>query len=118
MAELNTRINLRIVTLRKRGGFVQKRSGDKIHYAADKIRSLEDPTGAGDVFLAAYIVGRFFRQKKFSEACSYAANLVAQQIAGNYIKKTPSSWPIKKIHINKRIIFKVACIFTLSLYSE
>ncbi len=89
LIELMSRFKIEefIVTLREKGGFVQKRSGDKIHYAADKIRSLEDPTGAGDVFLAAYIVGRFFQQKNISEACSYAANLVAQQIAGNYIKK-------------------------------
>jgi sugar/nucleoside kinase (ribokinase family) len=65
---------------------VQKRNGRKIHYTADKIRSLDDPTGAGDVFLTAYIIGKFFRQKNISEACSYAANLVAQQIAGNYIR--------------------------------
>ena len=71
-----------IVTFREKGGFVQKRSGEKIHYTADKIGSLEDPTGAGDVFLAAYIVSRLFQQKKTSAACSYAARLVAQQIAG------------------------------------
>ena len=89
LIELMSRFNIEefIVTLRESGGFVQKRSGDKIHYAADKIRSIEDPTGAGDVFLAAYIVGRFFQQKNISEACAYAANLVAQQIAGNYIEK-------------------------------
>jgi sugar/nucleoside kinase (ribokinase family) len=89
LIELMSRFNIEefIVTLRESGGFVQKRSGDKIHYAADKIRSIEDPTGAGDVFLAAYIVGRFFQQKNISEACAYAASLVAQQIAGNYIEK-------------------------------
>jgi sugar/nucleoside kinase (ribokinase family) len=77
-----------IVTLREKGGFVQKRTGEKIDYAADKIRSLEDPTGAGDVFLAAYIIEKFIKQKNISEACSYAAKLVTQQIAGNYIKKS------------------------------
>jgi sugar/nucleoside kinase (ribokinase family) len=89
LIELMSRFKIEefIVTLREKGGFVQKRSGDKIHYAADEIRSLEDPTGAGDVFLAAYIVGRIFQKKNISEACSYAADLVAQQIAGNYIKK-------------------------------
>jgi sugar/nucleoside kinase (ribokinase family) len=90
LIELMTRFKIEefIVTLREKGGFVQKRSGEKIHYAADKIRSLEDPTGAGDVFLAAYIIERFFQQKNISEACSYAAKLVAQQIAGIYIKKS------------------------------
>lgn len=89
LIELMTRFKIEefIVTLRETGGFVQKRTGEKTHYAADKIRSLEDPTGAGDVFLAAYIIGKFFQQKNISEACSYAAGLVAKQIAGNYIKK-------------------------------
>jgi sugar/nucleoside kinase (ribokinase family) len=88
LIELMTRFKIEefIVTLREKGGFVQKRNGQKIHYAADKIRPLDDPTGAGDVFLAAYIIGKFFQQKNISEACSYAANLVARQIVGNYIK--------------------------------
>jgi sugar/nucleoside kinase (ribokinase family) len=76
-----------IVTLREKGGFVQKRTGDTIDYAADSLKSLQDPTGAGDVFLAAYIVGRFLQQKNISNACTYAASLVARQIAGDYIKK-------------------------------
>ena len=76
-----------IVTLREKGGFVQKRTGEKIEYEADRIDSLEDPTGAGDVFLAAYIIAKLFQKKNISAACSYAANLVGQQIAGNYIKK-------------------------------
>jgi sugar/nucleoside kinase (ribokinase family) len=87
--ELMTRFKIEefIVTLREKGGFVQKRTGEKIGYAADKIRSLEDPTGAGDIFLAAYVIGKFFQQKNTSVACAYAAGLVARQIAGNYIEK-------------------------------
>ena len=76
-----------IVTLRENGGFVQKRTGERIDYAADTIPSLEDPTGAGDVFLAAYIIGKYFQQRNIAEACTYAAGMVAQQIAGNYIGK-------------------------------
>lgn len=89
LIELMTRFKIEefIVTLREKGGFLQKRTGERIDYAADPIRSLEDPTGAGDVFLAAYIIGKFFRQKNSSEACSYAAGIVGQQIAGNYIEK-------------------------------
>lgn len=89
LIELMTRFKIEefIVTLRKNGGFVQKQSGDKIHYDADRLMSVEDPTGAGDVFLASYIIGRFLKQKNISEACTDAAKLVTQQIAGNYIKK-------------------------------
>ena len=60
--------------------------GDKIHYDADRLMSVGDPTGTGDVFWASYIIGRFLKQKNISEACTDAAKLVAQQIAGNYIK--------------------------------
>ena len=89
LIELMTRFKLEefIVTLREKGGFVQTQSGDKIHYDADRPMSIEDPTGAGDVFLASYIIGRFLKQKNISEACKDAAGLVTQQIAGNYIKK-------------------------------
>ncbi|MCK5420209.1 MAG: hypothetical protein KAI93_16910, partial [Desulfobacterales bacterium] len=89
LIELMTRFKIEefIVTLREKGGFVQKRTGDTIDYAADSLKSLQDPTGAGDVFLAAYIVGRFLQQKNISNACTYAASLVARQIAGDYIKK-------------------------------
>jgi pyridoxal/pyridoxine/pyridoxamine kinase len=89
--------------------------GDKIHYDADRLMSVGDPTGTGDVFWASYIIGRFLKQKNISEACTDAAKLVAQQIAGNYIKKTPLCWltktgpiKIKSDHVN----------FNRSLYSQ
>ncbi len=103
LIELVTRFKIEefIVTLREKGGFVQKQSGDKIHYDADTLMSVEDPTGAGDVFLAAYIIGKFIKQKNISEACTDAAKLVAQQIAGNYIKKnTLLLTPKDKLHTN------------------
>ena len=89
LIELVTRFKIEefIVTLREKGGFVQKQSGDKIHYDADTSMSVEDPTGAGDVFLASYIIGRLLKQINISEACTDAAKLVALQLAGNYIKK-------------------------------
>jgi sugar/nucleoside kinase (ribokinase family) len=89
LIELMTRFKLEefIVTLREKGGFVQRQSGDKIYYDADRPMSIEDPTGAGDVFLASYIIGRFLKQKNIAEACTDAARLVTRQIAGNYIKK-------------------------------
>ena len=89
LIELLTRFKIEefIVTIREKGGFVQKRTGDRIDYAADTVKSFEDPTGAGDVFLAAYIIGRFLHQKNNSNACAYAASLVARQIEGDYIKK-------------------------------
>jgi len=41
--------------------------------------------GAGDIFLAAYVIGRMLNRRRIPDACQYAAKLVARQIDGNYI---------------------------------
>ena len=74
-----------VVTLGENGGFVQTQSGETIQYAADTVNSPVDPTGAGDVFFAAYIVSRFSNQMQIPDACRYAARIAAQQIEGKYI---------------------------------
>ena len=74
-----------VVTLGINGGFVQTCLGDKIDYKAAASGAVEDPTGAGDVFFAAYIVNRFFKQMQIRDACQSAAKIAARQIAGNYI---------------------------------
>ena len=74
-----------VVTLGDKGGFVQKQSGETFHYDATLIKTLVDPTGAGDVFFAAYIVSRFANQKNIPDACTCAAKIAAQQVAGKYI---------------------------------
>jgi sugar/nucleoside kinase (ribokinase family) len=68
------------------GGFVKTIAGDQFEYRAAPIRLFDDSTGAGDVFFAAYIVGRFFKKKDVIEASSYAANLSARQVEGAHIK--------------------------------
>ena len=74
-----------VVTLGKKGGFVQTQSGETFHYDAALIKTLIDPTGAGDVFLAAYIASRFADGKDIPEACINAAEIAARQVAGKYI---------------------------------
>jgi sugar/nucleoside kinase (ribokinase family) len=74
-----------VVTFGKDGGFVQKQSGKTFQYDAEKVKSPVDPTGAGDVFFAAYILGRFLGRKEIDDACRYAARVAAQQVAGKYI---------------------------------
>jgi sugar/nucleoside kinase (ribokinase family) len=74
-----------VVTLGRKGGFVQTRNGDVFHYEAVKIHGLDDPTGAGDVFLAAYVVGRILHNKNISASCTSAAKISARQLMGNYI---------------------------------
>ena len=48
--------------------------------------SIEDVTGAGDIFLAAYVIGRILNRQIIADASQYAAKLVARQIDGNYIE--------------------------------
>ena len=50
------------------------------------VNSPVDPTGAGDVFFAAYITSRFSNKLPVQEACRYAARIAAQQVEGDYIK--------------------------------
>jgi sugar/nucleoside kinase (ribokinase family) len=79
-------INEFIVTCGHRGGFVQPIDGEEITFPAYRIKSKKDPTGAGDVFLAAYVIGRFIKRRKVADACKYAAKIAARQIEGNHIK--------------------------------
>ena len=79
-------INEFVVTAGHKGGFVQTVKAGQISYPAAKVSSNEDPTGAGDLFLAAYVIGRFLKQRPIADACNYAAKLAARQIEGKYIK--------------------------------
>ena len=79
-------INEFIVTAGHKGGFVQKIDGEEITYPAYRIKSKQDPTGAGDVFFAAYVISRFLNRCPAADACKSAAKLAARQIEGNYIK--------------------------------
>ena len=76
-----------VVTLGDKGGFVQKQSGETFHYDAAPIKTPIDPTGAGDVFFAAYIASRITHRKDIPDACIYAAKIAAQQVEGKYITK-------------------------------
>ena len=85
--ELLRRFNLSemVVTLGKKGGFVENHSGVKYFYQTPKIESPSDPTGAGDVFFAAYLVARHADKKDIADACRYAARIAAQQVEGKYL---------------------------------
>lgn len=75
-----------IVTAGASGGFVQDTTAAAIPYDAATVKFKGDPTGAGDIFLAAYVVARFLKQHSIPQASRYAAQLAARQIEGNYIK--------------------------------
>ncbi len=88
LTDLMHRFDIRefIVTSGARGGFVRQTAAAEIRYAAVTTKIDGDPTGAGDIFLAAYVIGRLLKQQPVAPACNAAAKLVARQIEGNYIK--------------------------------
>jgi len=82
-----------MVTCGAKGGLVQDQNGNVHPYDATPVDSITDPTGAGDVFLAAYLISRFQKKQNITDACRYAAKLSAEQVRGNYIK--PETLAIK-----------------------
>jgi sugar/nucleoside kinase (ribokinase family) len=86
-ASLLDRYNIEefIVTQGAKGGFVLNHKHSEVRFDAVPVQSPGDPTGAGDIFFAAYIVSRFMKNMTISNACNYAADLTALQISGNYI---------------------------------
>ena len=86
-ANLLARYNIEefIVTQGRKGGFVIDNKNSEVRFRAVPVQSSGDPTGAGDIFFAAYVVGRFMKKMDISNACAYAAELTALQISGNYI---------------------------------
>jgi sugar/nucleoside kinase (ribokinase family) len=80
------KINEFLVTAGSKGGRVSEISGIEIPYKAAIVRTMGDPTGAGDIFLAAYVIRRVLNRQTIPDACNYAAKLVARQIDENYIQ--------------------------------
>jgi len=74
-----------VITLGHKGGWVVTLNGEKFEYPADRIENVTDPTGAGDVFFAAYLTCRFLNNQDIPNACRYAARIAARQVEGTYI---------------------------------
>jgi sugar/nucleoside kinase (ribokinase family) len=74
-----------IVTRGPRGGSIHVRGGRDHHYEPVGVGPPVDPTGAGDVFLAAYTVARFRLLQPPAAAARHAARISAEQVAGRYI---------------------------------
>ena len=87
MTDLMNRFKIKesVVTLDENGGFVQTQNGRIFKYAAGTVNSPVDPTGAGDVYFAAYIASRFFNEMQIPDACRYAERIAALQVQGKYI---------------------------------
>jgi sugar/nucleoside kinase (ribokinase family) len=74
-----------VVTRGPDGGSVTDGSGAEHPYRAVTAHRRSDPTGAGDVFLAAYVAARFAEGRPIAAACASAARLASEQLAGRFI---------------------------------
>ncbi|MEE2627336.1 MAG: PfkB family carbohydrate kinase [Candidatus Latescibacterota bacterium] len=86
IGQLIERYNLRevVVTKGSLGGYVQDLRG--VHrFEAEPVTRVCDPTGAGDVFFAAYLSARIVEKKPTSIAVRAAARLAAEQVGGTFL---------------------------------
>jgi sugar/nucleoside kinase (ribokinase family) len=74
-----------VVTSGFHGGCVFSRGQAPYRYSAEPSPPVVDPTGAGDVFFAAYTVARFRERQPVAAAARYAATLAAEHVAGRYL---------------------------------
>ena len=86
LEQLIKRYNLReaVVTKGSLGGYVQDVRGTH-RFEAEPITRVCDPTGAGDVFFAAYLSARIVGKKPISAAVRTAARLSAEQVGGTFL---------------------------------
>jgi sugar/nucleoside kinase (ribokinase family) len=74
-----------VITLGQEGGWVETLGGETFDFSADRIENVTDPTGAGDVFFAAYLISRFVNNQDIPDACRCAARSAACQVQGTHI---------------------------------
>ena len=74
-----------IVTEGSHGGWVASRKGQQTKFASAPVATVVDPTGAGDVFFAAYLAHRLHRGAGIATAAQRAAALAARQVEGGFI---------------------------------
>jgi sugar/nucleoside kinase (ribokinase family) len=76
-----------VVTNGSRGGYVC-RDGQELAFRAAPVDRALDPTGAGDVFFAAYLAQRQFFGASIEAAMAHAASRAAQQVEGRFIMQS------------------------------
>ncbi len=74
-----------VVTEGYKGGWVQWFGGEPHHFKGEPIPNPWDPTGAGDVFFATYVIQRRFKGLDIPGAAAVAAETAARQVAGGHI---------------------------------
>jgi sugar/nucleoside kinase (ribokinase family) len=81
-----------VVTAASQGGRVVCSSGEEIEYAA--VPTVErDPTGAGDVFFATYLVSRLRDGLSPRLSCARAAATASRHVAGEHIVEATLALP-------------------------
>lgn len=74
-----------VVTSGFHGGCIYSANQGVYRYPSEQVPAVADPTGAGDVFLAAYTAARFRGRKTIAGAGQYAAKLASRHVAGLYL---------------------------------
>ena len=74
-----------VVTEGSHGGWVASGKGERKKFASVPVAMVADPTGAGDVFFAAYLAHRLHRGVGIATAAQRAAALAARQVEGGFI---------------------------------
>lgn len=74
-----------VVTEGSHGGWVASREGERTKFASAPVTTVADPTGAGDVFFAAYLAHRLHLGAGIATAAQRAAALAARQVEGGFI---------------------------------
>lgn len=74
-----------VVTSGFQGGCIHSAGQGPHRFSAEPASPVVDPTGAGDVFFAAYAVARLRDRKPAAEAARYAAARASEHVAGRYL---------------------------------
>jgi sugar/nucleoside kinase (ribokinase family) len=77
-----------LVTSGGKGGYLINGSGERIEYESVPVERVHDPTGAGDVFFAAYLAGRYHENWSERESLAHAARVAARHVEGKYIPRS------------------------------
>ncbi len=74
-----------VVTAGAEGGWIDLAGGGRLHYPSAPATCVADPTGAGDVFFAAYLTYRLRDGMAPREAAERGAELAARQVSGAFL---------------------------------
>ncbi len=74
-----------LITDGTRGGWLLSRSGTRHEFRAVAASEIADPTGAGDVFFAAYLTYHLYKGANIDEALQRAAALTTRHVEGQFI---------------------------------